>query len=111
MTSSLSKRAINRQRWFDHIQAWKQSDLTQKAFCENHHLVLASFQRWHQKFRAIDKPAESSSVSFLPVSVMDTRHSHFSNLTVRFNDNFSIEICAGFDPNTLQQVIQILKAS
>jgi transposase len=85
MASSLSKRAINRQRWFEHIQAWKQSDLTQKAFCENHHLVLASFQRWHQKFMAMDKPAESSSVSFLPVSVMDTRHPHSSNLTVRFN--------------------------
>ena len=111
MTSSLSKRAINRQRWFDHIQAWKQGDLTQKTFCENHHLVLASFQRWHQKFMAMDKPAESSSVSFLPVSVMDTRHPHSSNLTLRFHDNVCIEICSGFDPNTLKQIIQVLKAS
>jgi hypothetical protein len=42
---------------------------------------------------------------------MDTRYPHVSNLTVRFNDNFSIEILAGFDPNILQQVIQVLKAS
>lgn len=111
MTSSLSKRALNRQRWFEHLQAWKQSDLTQKAFCENHHLVLASFQRWHQKFRAIDKPAESSSVSFLPVNLVDTRHPHSSNLTLRFHDNLCIEICSGFDPNTLKQIIQVLKAS
>ena len=46
MSSSLSKREINRQRWFDHIETWKQSGVTRKAFCEQQRLGLASFQRW-----------------------------------------------------------------
>ena len=45
MISSLSKREINRQRWLERIRAWEQSGLTQKAFCEQRHLGLASLQR------------------------------------------------------------------
>jgi hypothetical protein len=34
MNPSLTKQEISRQCWFDRIDAWKQSGLTQKAFCE-----------------------------------------------------------------------------
>ncbi len=30
MSSSLSKREVNRQRWSEHIKHWKRGDLTQK---------------------------------------------------------------------------------
>ena len=45
MISSLSKRATNRQGWFDRIEDWKQSGLTQKAFCEQQQLGLGSFRK------------------------------------------------------------------
>ena len=38
MNPSLAKREANRQRWFDRIETWKQSGLTQKAFCEQQQL-------------------------------------------------------------------------
>ena len=50
MIPSLSKRAANRQGWFDRIEDWKQSGLTQKAFCEQQQLGLGSFQRWRGIF-------------------------------------------------------------
>ena len=50
MNPSQTKREINRQYWFVRIEAWKQSGLTQKAFCEQRkrlanyvYLVLAGF--------------------------------------------------------------------
>jgi hypothetical protein len=69
MMPSPSKRAANRQHWLEHIQHWQHSGLTQKAFCEQHHLGLKSFQRWHGKFKQERKPHASSSTTFLPVNI------------------------------------------
>lgn len=108
MKSSLSKRAINRQRWLEHIQAWEQSGLTQQAFCKQHHLGLASFQRWRRIFMMAETSNTSSSVTFLPVNVVEPGA---SSLAVLINDNLRLEISAGFDPTTLKQVIKVLQAS
>lgn len=108
MDSSLSKRDINRQRWYGRIEDWKQSGLSQKAFCERHHLGLASFQRWRRIFMTQGQAGELSPVSFLPVHVTAP---NACSLTLRINDNLRIEIPAGFDPVTLKQVVQVLQAS
>ena len=108
MSSSLSKRAANRQRWFDRIEAWKQSDMTQKAFCEQQQLRLGSFQRWRGIFARGEKPEPSSAVSFLPVNVTPAPT---SNLALVIDDYLRIEIPAGFDPVILKQVVQALQAA
>jgi len=108
MISSLSKRATNRQRWFDRIEAWKQSGLTQKAFCEQQQLGLGSFQRWRGIFLRGERPEASSAVSFLPVKVT---LAPASSLALVIDDHLRIEIPAGFDPVILQQVVQALQAA
>jgi len=108
MIPSLSKRAANRQGWFDRIEAWKQSGLTQKAFCEQQQLGLGSFQRWRRIFLREELPEASSAVSFLPVKV---RVAPASSLALVIDDHLRIEIPAGFDPVILQQVVQALQAA
>ena len=108
MSSSLSKREINRQRWFDHIETWKQSGVTRKAFCEQQRLGLASFQRWCGIFARESQSAASSAVSFLPVNVtIDPA----SSLALVIDNHLRIEIPAGFDPVMLKQVVHALRAS
>jgi hypothetical protein len=108
MNPSLTKREANRQRWFDRIETWKQSGLTQKAFCEQQQLGLGSFQRWRGIFTRGGKPESSSAVSFLPVNVTVDKA---SGLALLIDDHLRIEIPAGFDPVTLKQVVQTLRAS
>ena len=108
MNSSLSRREINRQRWLERIQAWEQSGLTQKAFCKQHRLGLASLQRWRRLFRTEQSSNNPTPVALLPVSVKETNP---ANLTVVVNDTLRIEIPAGFDPNALRQIIEVLRAS
>ena len=108
MNWSLSKRENNRQRWLKRIMDWQQSGLSQKAYCEQHHLGLASFQRWRHIFMTEEKSNESPSMTFLPVNVVESKA---SSLTVLINENLRLEIPAGFDPTTLKQVIQVLQAS
>ena len=108
MNPSLTKREANRQRWFDRIETWKQSGLTQKAFCEQQQLGLGSFQRWRGIFMRGEKPAASSAVSFVLVNVTVDKA---SSLALLIDDQLRIEIPAGFDPVTLKQVIQALQAA
>jgi len=107
MELGLSKRAVNCQRWLAHIDSWKRSGLTQKAFCQQHGLGLASFRRWRAIAMREGKPAESSVVTFLPVNVVEPGA---ADLTVVINDSLRIEIPAGFDLATLRQVVQVLQA-
>lgn len=108
MSPSLSKRQANRQRWFDCIETWKQSGLTQKAFCEQQQLGLGSFQRWRGIFMRGGKAGNPSSVRFVPVNVTVAK---VSSLALLIDGHLRIEIPAGFDPVTLQQVVQVLQAS
>lgn len=108
MSTSLSKREINRQRWLERISDWKQSGQSQKIFCGQHYLGLASFRRWHQIFMKEEKRQESKPVTFLPVSVKDIPS---SNLTILIDGNLRIEIPAGFDPHLLKQVLQVCQTS
>ena len=107
MSTSLSKRAINRQRWSERIQDWKRSGLTQKAFCERHQLGLASFQRWRRILMTESKPAESSAVTFLPVKLTTSMAPSLALLV----DELRIEIPVGFDPVTLKLVVQVIQAA
>ena len=111
MNRSLSKREINRQRWREHVNAWKISNQSRKVFCEAHHLGLASFQRWHKIFKAEemeDLPAHPAPISFLPVRVSETVS---SSLTILVRDDLRIQVPPGFNQDLLQQVIHVLRAS
>ena len=111
MEPSISKRAINRQRWRERINDWNNSNQSQKAFCNDHNLALASFQRWHRLFKAEDlKEATShpAPVSFLPVRVREPTP---SKLSILVQDGLRIEVTAGFDANLLHQVIEVVRAS
>jgi hypothetical protein len=108
MEIGLTKREINRRRWLARIQSWKDSGLTQKAFCQQHGLGLASFRRWRAIVMREGKPTDSSVVRFLPVNVVAPGT---ANLSVVINDSLRIEIPAGFDLATLRQVVQALQAA
>jgi hypothetical protein len=108
MSSILSKREVNRQRWSERIQDWKQSGLSQKAFCKQQQLRLGSFQRWRGIFMRGENPEVPPAVSFLPVNVTVAPA---SNLALLIDGHLRIEIPAGFDPMTLKQVVQALQAA
>ena len=108
MSSSLSKREVNRQRWSERIQHWKRSDLTQKAFCKQHQIGLASFQRWRGIFSKEGKP-KATPATFLPVNIVQSVCA--PSLALSLGEGLRIEIPVGFDPVMLKQVVHTLRAS
>jgi hypothetical protein len=108
MEIGLTKREVNRRRWLKRIQSWNDSGLTQKAFCQQHGLGLASFRRWRRIAMRKGGPEGSSVVTFLPVNVVAPGT---ANLSVVINDSLRIDIPVGFDLATLRQVVQALQAA
>ncbi len=100
-------RELNRQRWFAHVQNWQRSGLTQKVFCEQQQLGLASFQYWRGIVARPRPLTSASSPAFLPVHIAAPSA---SSLTLLLGDELRLEIPAGFDAATLQQVIHTLRS-
>ena len=111
MKSSLSKRESVRQHWREQVRAWKNSRQSQREFCTERHLGYASFRRWRQIFKAEDSEeliAPSEPIRFLPVEVQAEK---LSSLTILIQDDLRVEVAVGFNPQLLQQVIQVLRAA
>ena len=108
MSPSISKRQVNRQRWFDRIESCKQSGLSQKAFCEQHRISIASFRRWRAIFVREAKPI-AKPANLLPVNIMASVGG--PSLALWLGEELRLEIPSGFDPVMLKQVVAALQAS
>jgi hypothetical protein len=108
MSSSLSKREVNRQRWSERIQHWRRSGLTQKAFCKQHQIGLSSFQRWLGIFAKEGKP-EVTPATFLPINIVQSASAQ--SMVVCLGEDLRIEVPVDFDPVMLKQVVHTLRAS
>ena len=61
MAKAGNTRAANRQRWHTHIEAWRDSGLTQRAYCAREAVKLCNSQRCLRVFRDDEVGAVSSS--------------------------------------------------
>jgi len=52
--------------WRGHVEAWRQSDMTQIAYCALHGLNPKAFYRWQRKFEA-EHTAAGERLPLLPV--------------------------------------------
>ena len=91
-----------------HIEGWETSGLTQGFYCQQHAISLASFGYWRTRLKRMqpDKNGREIETRFLPVQLMSTRHDPL--LTLRTPQNVSIDVSAGFDPQLLKKVLQVL---
>ena len=54
--------------WRRHLEAWHQSDLTQKAYCASQGLSVESLRRWGRREEEM-LAATKASLTLVPVSV------------------------------------------
>lgn len=109
MSASQGKRQVNRQRWVDRIESCKQSGLSQKAYCEQHRIGIASFRRWRAIFVREGK-SQARPTTLLPVNIVPAAGGGTS-LALWFGEGLRLEIPSGFDPVMLKQVVEALHIS
>ena len=70
---------------FPHIEAWKTSGLSQKAYCEQHQIILHVFYYWLSKHRIKHQP--DNEKGFVPVKVLPAKSSAASMELIGSNGN------------------------
>ena len=57
------------QQMFGQIEQWKQSDLTQRAFCSQNNIPYHVFHYWYKRHRVAQHGADNQPSSFVKVEV------------------------------------------
>ena len=97
-----------RNYWRHHIDSWQQTGLTQVEYCRRHNLKHHQLVYWKKRFLTTE-----TDFSFVPLKLEDlldppTRQDQ-ATLTLVINNEFKIEIRAGFDAQLLRQLIFALR--
>ena len=97
-----------RSYWKQQIEQWQQSGLSQAEYCRRNNLKHHQLVYW--KRRCLKTETE---VSFVPVqleALLDIpAPADQASLTVIIDNQFKVEIVAGFDPQLLRQVVTALR--
>ena len=99
-----------RQYWKTHITNWQASRLSQTEYCRRHELKFHQFVYWRRKF--VPKAAVPISLVQVPVAVVARATGYGlrpTALRVALAPDLCIEVCPGFDPPTLKQVVTVLR--
>jgi hypothetical protein len=94
--------------WKQHIESWQETGLTQTEYCRRHNLKHHQLVYWKKRFLKT-----VTDVSFVPLKLEDLlempARQDQTSLTLVINNQFKIEIRAGFDSQLLRQLIFALR--
>ena len=97
-----------RSYWKQHIDTWQETGLTQVEYCRRHNLKHHQLVYWKKRFLKTE-----TDVSFVPLKLEDLldipARQDQATLTLVINNDFKIEIRAGFDAQLLSQLIYVLR--
>lgn len=102
------------QFWFQHIQQWQQSGLSQAEYARQQTLSIKSFGYYRRRYA--QKTIDKAPASLLPVNVSNDKPDDSSaqpsgsGITLTSPTGFRIELAPGFNPQTLQAVLRTLEA-
>ena len=103
---SQTTREHKNQLWTDRITSWQQSGLSQRAYCEQHQLVLGTFVYWRSRLKKLKAGDLADKPSFLPVTIKQKNH---DSLTLLINGRHRLEIGSDFDSDFLTRIVHAVQ--
>lgn len=113
------KRAERRALWAKHIEVWKASGLTMRAYCEREAIAYDTFRRWGDRLRNA-QDLSNGAVRFVPVSVQSQSAAAARSLPavgggvaqgveVRLRNGRSLVLGGAFEEAELGRLIRLLE--
>jgi transposase len=92
--------------WRMVLARWKRSGLSVRTFCRAEGLNQGTFYWWRRELNRRDQPQPA----FLPVRILPERAEPCSGgIEVVLANGRSVRVGAGFDPQTLVRVVELLE--
>jgi len=104
-----SRKERNREKrrtWTAHIEAWKNSDLSQVEYCREKSLSRHQFTYWNCKLRKKD-PVTFVPILGTPLRCQDPAPNQ-APIKLIIDSRYQVEIGEGFSPVTLSTLIRTL---
>ena len=98
------------ERWKEHVEAYRTSGLTRKAYCRQHRLNIYRLDYWRKKLdRASEVIPTPKRNDFIQVQVeKETQPGSCIKLLI---GQVSVEVSNGFDPAHLKNILRVLGAA
>ena len=110
-----------REFWQAHVEAWRESGLTQRAYCRAHELPEEQLSHWKHRLQKAQRRARTQS-RLVPIRVLQESTPRTANidehtsqarpcggdLTLVLGNGLRLEIGDGFNPATLCRVLEVL---
>lgn len=93
-----------REIWTSHVEAWRESGLSQIDYCRQHNLSRHRFTYWKCK---LDK--QNTPLKFIPLSGNPVLSQNQTSISLALGE-YKIEIGDGFKPETLSTLIRTLRS-
>ena len=107
-TSRAEQLEQKRTYWKHHIDSWQETGLSQSEYCRRHNLKHHQLVYWKKRFLQTE-----TGVSFVPLKLEDLldipAQPDRASLCLVINNQFKVEIRAGFDAQLLRQLIFALR--
>ena len=94
------QREQQRQNMFSLIEKWQQGNQTQKDFCQEHDIKLATFHYWQKKYR---NQNQKNLSGFIP---MEISSSDARTIEIRYPNGVIVQL-PGFDLRLLKQLVHL----
>ncbi len=92
------------EHWRNHIQAWQESRLSQKAFCAMQELRYSTFCYWRRKLSCETHPQSILPLQLLPDQIGTAR----STIELKHPGGLCLTVGPDFDPETLIRLLKVL---
>ena len=116
MTNKLEEK---RTRWQQHIHDWRESGLTQKAYCDSHNLKPNQFWYWQRQVRLAEggicqenpaamKPEQGSRSAFIPARLGAQDAQTPTGLSLEFPNGIRVHGIEHASQGTLKHLAEAL---
>ena len=101
MTMRQEQSKQKQQYWQGHMQTWKESGESQAGYCRDNKLNIKTFTYWRRKL--------SRKASTVTLVQMPSLSNTSAPIKLIVNDRFAIEVGDGFRPDTLKQLVNMVR--
>lgn len=94
-------------QWRQHVESYRSSGLTRKAYCERNQIKESTFGYWCKKMKRTEQGLDKClEPMWIPLQVSEERS---SGINIRFG-NITLEIKPGFDKTLLVELLRTIGA-
>ena len=89
--------------WYSHLEAYRESGLSQREYCRRNKISYWSFNSWKRRLESNNKNLQE-----VPSNVVQSLSSVNNKIEIILGDRIKITIPPGFSEETLRDILHII---